>query len=98
MGLERHKKLIFDGDERKAKAFDMNEGKADVFDQAGEIRRDETSRETFILIKNPIFSPGNLIMFIRDRSQPQYEGTARFRQLENWQGETVCSEAHLDLY
>ena len=49
-----------------------------------------------IVIEYPIFFPGNLIMFIRDRSQPQYEGTARFRQLENWQGETVGSEAHLD--
>ena len=48
------------------------------------------------VIEYPIVFPVNLIMFIRDRSQPQYEGTARFRQLENWQGETVCSEAHLD--
>ena len=50
------------------------------------------------VIEYPIVFPANLRMFIRDRSQPQYEGTARFRQLEDWQGETVCSEAHLDLY
>ena len=50
------------------------------------------------VIEYPIVFPVYLIMFIRDRSQPQYEGTACFRQLQNWQGETVCSEAHLDLF
>ena len=48
------------------------------------------------VIEYPVVFPVNLIMFIRNRFQPQYEGTARFRQLQNWQGETVCSEAHLD--